>query len=364
MHEDAPDSRLPGVCQFSLDAATAEMLVRALLSAQAERTALLHALIVSNGSFASWCRATLRRESAHDQHLPTTEGLAAWISSRLPELLGAIDRIFQQSPEETAWHSVLSLTLEQARRLQELETRFDDRLQRAKLDSLKELAYGASHEINNPLANISMRAQSLIPGEIDPERRRKLAQIHVQAMRAHEMIADLMLFARPPKPVLAIIDARDVAREQFDNLRSRAIEQATELQLDAVEYPCSVQADATQIGVALRALIINALEALGSGGNIGVQVDRTNDRLPLAATGPIIRLTVTDDGPGVPEAIRPHLFDPFFSGREAGRGLGFGLTKAWRIVTDHGGDLSHHPANGGGTTFVIALPAAVEGPQA
>ena len=70
---------------------------------------------------------------------------------------------------------------------------FEQRLEREKLEALKELAYGASHEINNPLANIAARAQTLLDDEIDPERRRKLLAIHRQALRAHEMIADLML---------------------------------------------------------------------------------------------------------------------------------------------------------------------------
>jgi C4-dicarboxylate-specific signal transduction histidine kinase len=87
---------------------------------------------------------------------------------------------------------------------------------------------------------------------------------------------------------------------------------------------------------------------LGGGGQITVGVRQSGDT---------VQISVADNGPGVSDAIRPHLFDPFFSGREAGRGLGFGLTKAWRIVTDHGGDLSHHPTPNGGATFVIALPA-------
>ena len=74
-----------------------------------------------------------------------------------------------------------------------------EKVEHAKLDAVKELAYGASHEINNPLANISARAQALLRDEADPERRRALEAIHQQALRAHEMIADLMLFARPPR---------------------------------------------------------------------------------------------------------------------------------------------------------------------
>src|SRR5438309_9187168 len=75
---------------------------------------------------------------------------------------------------------------------------FDSALESAKLQALYNFAYGLSHEINNPLANIATRAQTLLLDEKDPERRRKLATIVQQAFRAHEMIADLMLFARPP----------------------------------------------------------------------------------------------------------------------------------------------------------------------
>ena len=79
---------------------------------------------------------------------------------------------------------------------------FESRLEREKLDAMKELAYGASHEINNPLANISARAQTLLRDEKQPDRRYALEAIRQQAMRAHEMISDLMLFARPPALVI------------------------------------------------------------------------------------------------------------------------------------------------------------------
>ncbi|MEX0818839.1 MAG: histidine kinase dimerization/phospho-acceptor domain-containing protein, partial [Pirellulaceae bacterium] len=93
------------------------------------------------------------------------------------------------------WTTALSRLVERLIRLKQLETDFDDALVREKLASMRELAYGASHEINNPLANISSRAQTLLDDESDPQRRRKLATINSQAFRAHEMIADMMLFA-------------------------------------------------------------------------------------------------------------------------------------------------------------------------
>src|SRR5436190_24315311 len=83
---------------------------------------------------------------------------------------------------------------------------FSAAVESAKLQALYNFAYGLSHEINNPLANIATRAQTLLVDEKDPERRRKLATIVQQAFRAHEMIADLMLFARPPALRLEEID--------------------------------------------------------------------------------------------------------------------------------------------------------------
>src|SRR5918994_140021 len=77
-------------------------------------------------------------------------------------------------------------------------TEFHAAVEAAKLQALYNFSYGLSHEINNPLANITTRAQTLLVDEKNPERRRKLATIVQQAFRAHEMIADLMLFARPP----------------------------------------------------------------------------------------------------------------------------------------------------------------------
>jgi len=76
-----------------------------------------------------------------------------------------------------------------------------------------------------------------------------------------------------------------------------------------------------------------------------------------AIRNPQFVLTVTDTGPGIPPEIRPHIFDPFFSGREAGRGLGLGLSKAWRIVQMHGGTISVESESGTGARFIIALPA-------
>jgi signal transduction histidine kinase len=228
---------------------------------------------------------------------------------------------------------------------------FDARLEREKLAALMELAYGAGHEINNPLANIVARAQTLLTDETDPERRRKLSAIHRQAMRAHEMIADLMLFARPPKLELAEVDLRDIVRQVVDEQAELAQERSIELICEVGQTPIPIQADPTQLAVAVGAVLTNAIEAVGSKGHVNLSAREWSEGSVRSA-----EVIVRDDGPGISEAVRRHLFDPFFSGREAGRGLGFGLSKCWRIVTDHGGQVVVNNVDGGGAEFTILLP--------
>src|SRR5262245_50389677 len=140
----------------------------------------------------------------------------------------------------------------------------------AKLAALYNFAYGLSHEINNPLANIATRAQTLLADEKNPERRRKLATIVQQAFRAHEMIADLMLFARPPALRKEPTDLVQLVNTVVGDLRDQAGEQGTRLIHNGLEGPLVAKVDPTQIAVALKALMQNGLEAVRTGGEVGV----------------------------------------------------------------------------------------------
>jgi C4-dicarboxylate-specific signal transduction histidine kinase len=290
-----------------------------------------------------------------ERSIDTTEEAVAWLAGCLESrLASALARNHEQAtPHTSEIENRLPLL---AARLADCEGRladFSKRLEHEKLQAMKELAYGAGHEINNPLANIAARAQTLLQDEADPERARKLAAIHRQAMRAHEMIADLMLFARPPKLNLTTCDARQIARQVTLELADIAAEQDTEMAFEAGDAPIEVEADATQLAVALQALVKNALEAVGEEGHVRVAVRQTEtDKQSLA------EISVRDDGPGVSDAVRQRMFDPFFSGREAGRGLGFGLSKCWRIVTDHGGQLVVGRPAAGGAEITIMLKLA------
>lgn len=228
-----------------------------------------------------------------------------------------------------------------------LQTHLPKLLEEQKLASLRAFAYGLSHEINNPLANIATRAQTLIAGETDPERKRRLAVIVAQAFRAHEMIADLMLFAKPPKIALQPIDLVAISREVVAGFADEAASQATLIEFDELPESLSIQADNVQIRVALQAIIRNALEAVAHGGTV---------RLAIEASDSTATIFVRDNGQGLTAEAQQHLFDPFFSGREAGRGLGLGLCKSYRIAQLHGGRISARNLAPSGCEIALSLP--------
>tara|TARA_Y100001978_G_scaffold165053_1_gene152302 strand:+ start:21 stop:1064 length:1044 start_codon:yes stop_codon:yes gene_type:complete len=252
-------------------------------------------------------------------------------------------------------------------RLDSLERDFSAALEESKLQAMYKLAAGAGHEINNPLGSIAGRAQLLLRDESDPERRRTLAKINSQAFRAHEMIADMMLFARPPLPQLDQITPAALIQSLVDEMQEMTQQQDAEMVSHVTTEIATLRVDPSQLRVALRAMCTNALEAIGLGGRIEIHVSDgpldnqeirlNNDSLHAKPTR-TLQITIRDNGPGFSEEERQHLFDPFYSGREAGRGLGFGLSKCWRIVRNHGGWIDVHSDPGRGATFEITLPVA------
>jgi signal transduction histidine kinase len=235
---------------------------------------------------------------------------------------------------------------------------FEERLERAKLDAIKELAYGASHEINNPLANISARAQMLLRDERDPERRRALEAINQQALRAHEMISDLMLFARPPRLDLRLLDFPTVVEQIIAEVSGECTRRGIAIASRIEGMLPQMQGDAVQLAVALKAVVANSIEAIGQRGRVEISLKPLEGGANPGERGSPagVRIELRDNGPGISANAQPHMFEPFYSGREAGRGLGFGLSKAWRIIMAHGGRIWAESSGEDGATFVIELP--------
>lgn len=226
-----------------------------------------------------------------------------------------------------------------------------NRVKIQKLSALAEFAAGAGHEINNPLAVISGQAQYLLMKVEEPELEKPLHVIIQQAHRVHAILTDLMQFARPGKPQKRTLDICDAARTVATNLHEFAALQRVRIELITPDDPCPVEADTKQLQTALGSLLRNAIEAAPEDGWVRIAVEQTQDRW---------QVVFEDSGDGPTAKQREHMFDPFFSGRSAGRGRGLGLPTAWRLAREHGGDVVFDPRPDSPARFVLSLPRAVE----
>ncbi len=217
-----------------------------------------------------------------------------------------------------------------------------------KRDLAHRLAYGLSHEINNPLANISTRAQSLAHQVDEPAIQESLKRIVDQTSRAHAMIADLMFYANPP--AVSLREFNLVAR--IETVVAAANETAERLGIEIDVMNSSgddvlmINADEEMIGEAVGVLVRNSIEAIGVDGRIRIEVSVAEDTVQIA---------VADSGPGMTATQVEKAMDPYYSGREAGRGLGLGLCRADRIAGLHRGQLCLTPGLAG-CVATLTLP--------
>jgi two-component system NtrC family sensor kinase len=259
-----------------------------------------------------------------------------------------------------------NILLRQNRALESLESEHDqfhqllrggrqadtDRLRAMKLEALAEFAAGAAHEINNPLAVISGQAQYLLGHEAETARQQSLHKIITQVQRVHQMLTELMQFARPARPQRQFVEPRALAREALLSLHEFAAHRQVSLEGTELEETPAIFVDARQSRTSLECLVRNAIEAAGSGGWV---------RIRIRSTAETLEFLIEDSGPGPNPAQVEHLFDPFFSGRQAGRGRGLGLPAAWRLAREQGGDVRYNVAPGEPTQFVLALPWGPQG---
>ncbi len=259
--------------------------------------------------------------------------------------LAAENRRLQQRPQTEHLHRDIDGLHDAIREYREVQ---EKRLEERKLTAIAEFAAGAAHEINNPLAVISGQAQHLLQHEGDQERREKLEKIVKQTKRVHRILTELRQFARPAEPRFQQTDAGVLMLEAVGTCRELA--QSRNVQLVHAEPPTAVTfcADPAKVVKALTCLLQNAIEAAPEDGWASIHLE-----LPQPD---VLHFVIEDNGHGPTPADRHLLFDPFFSGRDAGRGRGLGLPVAWRMATLHGGDVFLAPNSHGKTQFVLRLP--------
>ena len=226
-------------------------------------------------------------------------------------------------------------------------------LQAEKLAALGQTISGVAHELNNPLATILSWAERLSERPLDDNSRRGVDVILGESERAARIVRNLLTFARKRQSTRSMIDVNHVVRE---TLSLRAYEQRlTNIEVVtglAAGLP-QVFADAHQIQQVLLNLVINAEQAMVSANGRGsLEVRTWHD-----AERDTVVLEVSDDGPGVSADMRAKIFDPFFTTKEVGQGTGLGLTVAYAIVQEHGGQIRVEEGSKG-ASFLVDLPVS------
>lgn len=229
-----------------------------------------------------------------------------------------------------------------------------------KLESLGVLAGGLAHDFNNILTavigNISLAR--ILVGE-EHEAAGRLAECEKAASRAAQITRQLLTFARGGEPEKATVDTGQLLREAVSFSLHGSNSQAT-YQIDDGVWP--LDADAGQLHQAVNNLVLNALQAMPEGGIVLVRAANVMleaGQIPLLPDGRYVSISITDQGCGIPGEYLEKIFDPYFTTKDNGTGLG--LTSVYSIVKRHGGQLRVQSPPEGGATFEMLLPAAPDG---
>jgi signal transduction histidine kinase len=252
--------------------------------------------------------------------------------------------------EETGPAEVTELAREFNSMGRAVEERERELVRSERLAAIGKMAAMITHEVRNPLSSIGLNTELLqdeLEGSSD-EAKKLLRAIHREVDRLTAITEEYLAFARLPKPKIAPEAVNPLVGALATFVREDLASKNVKLVLQLGDGDPIALVDASQLRQCLINLVRNASEAL-AGKPSGTVVLRTRH------VGNRVHIDVEDDGAGIPADVLPRMFDPFFSTKEGGSGLGLALTQ--QILKDHGGDLLVQSTVGRGTTFTVSVPA-------
>ena len=237
------------------------------------------------------------------------------------------------------------------RAAEELARQRESLYQREKLAALGSLLAGVAHELNNPLSVVVARAV-LLEEQGNPGTQAAAQKIRTAAERCARIVRTFLAMARQQQPERGPVAVNDVVAAALDITGYAVRTSSIDVTQDLADDLPLIHADADQLHQVLLNLIINAQQSLQERpAPRTIRIVSTFD-----ATTDTVRVTVADNGPGIPEAVRARIFEPYFTTKPVGVGLGVGLAVSLGIVEAHGGTLTVECPASGGALFTIALP--------
>lgn len=254
--------------------------------------------------------------------------------------------------------AALKSEIAERQRLEQEKLKAERLLERhEKLATLGTLTAGIAHEIRNPLTSLKARLYTLEKHlHAVPAARKDTDIITAEISRLERIVHDALSFARPAHPTLQPL-AADVVLREIHGLMATSLESRA-VQLVVEDDPgLLVRADSGHLKQVLINLVRNAADAIEGAGTITMRARAARATLNGQGTEAVI-LEVSDTGKGIPPEVERRLFDPFFSTKEGGTGLG--LPMAARMMEQHGGRIEYQTCPGRGTTFGVVLPRAID----
>ncbi|MBI5248041.1 MAG: PAS domain S-box protein [Desulfomonile tiedjei] len=236
-------------------------------------------------------------------------------------------------------------------------------LQAQKMEAIGTLAGGIAHDFNN-LLQVTLGYSELLlheKKEDNPEYA-DLKKIFSAARNGADLVQRLLTFSRKVEPKLIVLNLNRMIT-QVDKLLRRTIPKMIEVHLDLDSGVAEIQADPTQMEQILMNLAVNARDAMPDGGSLTIGTRNTTLDEEYcsfhagAVPGDYVLLTVSDTGHGMDKETVGHIFEPFYTTKELGRGTGLGLAMVYGIVSQHGGHIACYSEEGRGTTFTVYFPA-------
>lgn len=289
--------------------------------------------------------AYLPHVALHWQHVNYDYALNQYAEVVLFNVVGGVTGVLGDRSRRARARAERTAT-ELQRAYAELRQTFEQLLQADRLTSLGELSAAVVHEIRNPLGSIK-GAVEIMEDELAPDSpRREFAEIAKQEVdRLDRLVKEFLRFARPPQPATAPADVNEVVQSVASLIEQRAVSQHVHLERDLAKDLPLVTIDDEQIKQVLLNLVINALQVMPAGGRLALRTALTDARIVVE---------VEDEGGGVDPAIAARIFDPFFTTKE--KGIGLGLSIAYKIAAQHGGSLTVRNENRG-AIFQLVLPS-------
>jgi two-component system NtrC family sensor kinase len=361
-HEPLPEKAILGVLDVQMSLA----MVDAGLAQNKRNTIAASAILVISVLFVTgiliW---TLIRVPVYKLTAATRAIAGGNLGFKIPvqrrDEIGQLAKSFNIMVEElslaqgeiTEWTHTLQQKVKQ--KTSELERIQSHLIHVEKMASLGKLAATVAHELNNPLGGIltytRLTQKRLDNGPLTPDKlisiQEDLAIVKNETVRCGNIVNNLLLFSKREMGECEFQDINTILKNCVRLVQHHLDLQQITLKQILPEKPLEARCDKEQIQQAALAIIMNAIEAMPNGGTLTIEAAATDDK---------IKISIADTGEGIPPEHLPHIFEPFYTSKKEGKGIGLGLSVAYGIMERHKGQIDVKTVTGKGATFIISIP--------